>query len=617
MPFSYAQYAGNGSSTTFSVPFPYLLKAHVKLYTGFNILNGTYTSLLVDGTDYSWTSATQVQTTVAPANGVTLTVLRDTPDSSQLVPWQDGSNLIADDLNSADLQNLYVVQEQQDRNDAGITQSTSAITAANNAVAASNNAVATANAASAAVTGKLNKSGDTMTGALAMSANKITGVGTPTNPADAATKSYVDGFVSQTANVADDAIITAKVADGAITTTKLADGAVTSGKIADGTIVTADIGNLQVTGAKIADDTITSAKLSNVTVVTNAEQAASSPNDTSFFTTQAADSRYFRQDSSETINSGMPWSGSDSFIATTAAIDARIVDLVDDVGGFVPIASETSFPLSNPDVNSPDGAGTIISIKEVAATRTPVSGTVTIANGAGGNTVTITGCGSTVLAAGFGVLVETTATLHTYAFHRLVPKATEVTTVASISGNVTTVAGISGNVTTVATNNASIISVAANIADIQTVAADLNEPVSEIDTVATNIANVNTVGASIGSVNTVAGANASIGTVATNVASVNTVAGSIGNVNTNAANIASINTVAASDASITTCAANMAAITAAPTQAANAATSATAAANSATAASSLVTTITNLSYLLNWGLITEAAGTPSTDYGAL
>ena len=52
------------------------------------------------------------------------------------------------------------------------------------------------------------------------------------------------------------------------------------------------------------------------------------------------DTRYFRQDSSETITSGATWSGSDNYIATTAAIDARIVDLVDDVGGFVPIANE-------------------------------------------------------------------------------------------------------------------------------------------------------------------------------------------------------------------------------------------------------------------------------------
>ncbi len=36
------------------------------------------------------------------------------------------------------------------------------------------------------------KSGSTMSGALAMGTNKITGLGTPTNSADAATKGYVD-----------------------------------------------------------------------------------------------------------------------------------------------------------------------------------------------------------------------------------------------------------------------------------------------------------------------------------------------------------------------------------------------------------------------------------------
>jgi hypothetical protein len=150
VPFSYAQYTGNGSTTTFSVPFPYLLKAHVKLYTGFNIVDGTFAAQLVDGTDYTWASGTQVQSTVAPAAGVVLTIIRDTPDNALLVPWQDGSNLIADDLTTSDLQNLYVVQEQQDRNDAGITQSTTAINTANSALAASSSAVSTANAASAA-----------------------------------------------------------------------------------------------------------------------------------------------------------------------------------------------------------------------------------------------------------------------------------------------------------------------------------------------------------------------------------------------------------------------------------------------------------------------------------
>jgi hypothetical protein len=145
VPFSYAQYAGNGSTTTFSVPFPYLLKAHVKLYTGYDIVDGTFDSELTEGTDFTWTSGTQVQTTAAPATGVTLTILRDTPDSLLLVDWQDGSNLIANDLDTSDLQNLYVVQEQQDRNDASV-----AATAASTAAAAAAAAAAETAAASAA-----------------------------------------------------------------------------------------------------------------------------------------------------------------------------------------------------------------------------------------------------------------------------------------------------------------------------------------------------------------------------------------------------------------------------------------------------------------------------------
>ncbi len=175
MPFSYAQYAGNGSTPTLSVPFPYLLKAHVKLYTGYDILDGTFATQLADGVGFNWTSGTQVQLTGPLATGVQLTIKRETPDASQAVTWQDGSNLISDDQNTADLQNLYVVQEQQDRNDAAITrldssasaaqsaatsaaasaaaaqsQATAAISAANAATAAANAVTTTSNAAAAA-----------------------------------------------------------------------------------------------------------------------------------------------------------------------------------------------------------------------------------------------------------------------------------------------------------------------------------------------------------------------------------------------------------------------------------------------------------------------------------
>jgi hypothetical protein len=201
------------------------------------------------------------------------------------------------------------------------------------------------------------------------------------------------------------------------------------------------------------DDTLdmNSHKIVNVTDPTSAQDAATKAYVDALESDLDGgqlDNLYFRQDSSETISSGSTWSGSDSFIATTAAIDARIIDLVDDVGGFVPIADETSFPTANPDVNN--GTGTLISIKEIATSRTPSSGTVTIANGSGSNTVTITGCGSTVLAAGYGCIVETTSTLHTYTFHRLTPLATEVSTVAANVTSINTVAGSINNVNTFA-----------------------------------------------------------------------------------------------------------------------------------------------------------------------
>jgi len=163
--------------------------------------------------------------------------------------------------------------------------------------------------------------------------------------------------------------------------------------------------------------------------------------DSRYYTETEAEAKFLRQDSSETIASGVTWSNSDAFVATTAAINARIIDLIDEVGGFTAIANQTSFPTTNPQ--GATGQSAILSIAATTATLTPSGTTVTIANGAGtGNTVTITGVTSTI-PTGFGFLVESTSTLHTYSFHRLVPKATEVTTVAT---NITNIVNAGANV---------------------------------------------------------------------------------------------------------------------------------------------------------------------------
>ena len=351
-------------------------------------------------------------------------------------------------------------------------------------------------------------------------------------------------------------ITTADINGGAIDGTIIGANTAAAGTFTNGTIATADInggaidgtvigansaaagtfttvnasgnitGNLvgNVTGAVtggITGNAGTATDLADAAKITAAEQAAHTVNDTTYFTTSAAEARYFNASTSETIKDGDTFPDNDTTIATTAAINDRIIDLVDDVGGFVPIANETSFPNANPDVNN--GTGTIVSISTLASNHTSSgSGVISISNGTVGNsTVTINGAeNSTTYSAGFGLLVETTTTLNTYTFHRLVPKATEVTTVAGKSteiGRLGTAAavedmGILGTTDCVA--DMAILGTTDVVADLNTlgtsdIVSDMNTlavsgVISDMDTCATNVANINTVGGAITNVNTVA-----------------------------------------------------------------------------------------------------------------
>ena len=225
--------------------------------------------------------------------------------------------------------------------------------------------------------------------------------------------------------------------------------------------------------------------MSGTAVVTS----GTSTSDNKVYSAKRSDELYYRKGTADDIEeSGVPWSGNDSTIATTAAIDARIVDIVDDVGGFVPLVDEGEIPQLHPEYVNKDTAdrvGTILSIGTLTTTYTPSNGTVTIqASDLSNHSVnaTITDCGSTVLASGFGVLVETKAQTDSqyasgpsFKFHRLVPKATEVTTVAGKATEITTVHTNINAVNTVATNISDILAVAADATDIGAVAAKATE----------------------------------------------------------------------------------------------------------------------------------------------
>jgi hypothetical protein len=115
LPFSFRTYAGDDATEAFSVPFPFITREHVKVYINWDPNIDTRDDELENGVDFQWVSNTLINTTVAPEVGQNISVVRETPIDSQVVQWQTGSPPIAFDLNTADRQLLYVVQEILDR----------------------------------------------------------------------------------------------------------------------------------------------------------------------------------------------------------------------------------------------------------------------------------------------------------------------------------------------------------------------------------------------------------------------------------------------------------------------------------------------------------------------
>lgn len=260
-----------------------------------------------------------------------------------------------------------------------------------------------------------------------------------------------------------------------------------------------------------------------------ASEIATGALDGRYYTETESDARYFNISTGDTIKDGDAFPDNDTTIATTAAINDRIIDLVDDVGGFVPIANELAFPNANPDVNN--GAGTLVSIKTLSTNYTSSgSGVISISNGTVGNsTVTINGAeNSTTYSSGYGMIVETTTTLNTYTFHRLVPKATEVTTVAGKAteiGRLGTAAavedlGILG--TTAVVEDLNLLGTAAVVADMALLGD--SAVIADMATIA-DTSNL------ISNIGTVAGIQANVTTVAGNSANVTSVADNMGTVN--------------------------------------------------------------------------------------
>ena len=222
MPFAQFTATGNGSTKQYTIPFPYVKKDHIVValnnvtVTGFTFINDN----TIEFDTISSATATQ-ETSGAPKNGVGIEITRDTPLTSALVDFVDGSTLTAGDLDTAVLQLLYGIQEAKDEAALGIQ--------------------------------------NTPQGQDAQS-KPIINVADPTNAQDAVTKAFLERVGSITSTqIADGTIVNADVnASAAIAGTKISpdfgsQNIVTSGTV-DGRDVSADGTKLDTIETSAKDD---------------------------------------------------------------------------------------------------------------------------------------------------------------------------------------------------------------------------------------------------------------------------------------------------------------------------------------------------------------------------
>lgn len=113
MAYSYFEYAADGSTVTFTVPFAYVTQDEIEVF-----VDGTET------TDFTFTSSNTITLGTAPANGATVRVGRTTNLTQRAVDFTTGAVLTENDLDTAVIQVFHAAQEAIDTAEEAVSKDT-------------------------------------------------------------------------------------------------------------------------------------------------------------------------------------------------------------------------------------------------------------------------------------------------------------------------------------------------------------------------------------------------------------------------------------------------------------------------------------------------------------
>jgi hypothetical protein len=106
MPISQATYTGDGVTTDFAIPYPYIDRLDIVVFVG----GVTQTQ----GTDYTFTTNSAITLGAAPGSGVAVSILRLSGIAGRKVTFPPGAGLTTSGLDKSTLQLFYLAQEMFD-----------------------------------------------------------------------------------------------------------------------------------------------------------------------------------------------------------------------------------------------------------------------------------------------------------------------------------------------------------------------------------------------------------------------------------------------------------------------------------------------------------------------
>ena len=265
MALSYVQYTANGSTDQFDITFSYIDSSHVKVYVDN-----------VEDTTFTWVNTSRIETTSTPTNGQVVKIDRDTPTTSRLVDFQDGSTLTETDLDKSANQNFYSVQENVDAIEDCL---------------------------------KLDN-----TGVWDADSKRIINVATPTSGTDAANKTYIDTQTTSAATSATNAATSATAA--ATSATAAAASATTASTQATAATTAKTAAETAETNAETAETNAETAETNAETAETNAAASATTA------TTQASTATTQASNASTSATTATTQASNASTSATNAASSA-------------------------------------------------------------------------------------------------------------------------------------------------------------------------------------------------------------------------------------------------------------------------------------------------------